>query len=359
MFLCAGFLSAGRGLCVGSLQDGFVYRERTEDVLNINLSELLESDWGQGVILLPEKRSCQFDVPVTFRGDGKWDADRCWANIEAGAVREMGLRLDFARAARMKPNFYALVRDYMAQEYVAEMGTNVLDHFEVSVSYGAGAGAAGKVELILTETGSKLSFRCGRDQKGNIDCNCVLDAIERHLQKMFYLNGGKSLLSAEQREAICAGVRASAPPIYHYKEYTEFWISEMDDLKKQGVGPHSSFSVKGSFTIRNNRLTITASGDTAAKNLGGIPRFNMTVYLMKKNKLVASKGMNKRVPVLSVKDGRYDMGVAYFDFEPPDPENKYSLRIDTGYQFESTSGNPWSSVATKMIPIEITETNVI
>ena len=325
-------------------------------MLTINITELMEEDWGQGIRLLPEKTSCQIEVPTRFRGDGNWDADRCWADIEAGAVREMGLRLDFARAARVKRGFFALVRDYVAQEYVEELGTDVLAHFEVSVSYGAGAGASATVDLTWRETGEKIKALVYRDKDGKLDCHEMIDALEKGLQKKFYWNTGKKLFSAAQREAICKKLNEKVEfKKYTYKSSYGFHIEQATIIPIAGVLGKGEYDVWGSIRVTNNKLKISAEADTKAKDEGGIPFFYMTVRLLKNGLVVDSKGLDRRIRVDSLHVGHIRMGVAYFDLEPASKFTEYELKIETGYQYSHPEGNPMSQRAIKIIPIEIVE----
>jgi hypothetical protein len=326
-------------------------------MLTINIAELMEEDWGQGIRLFPKKTSCQIEVPTRFRGDGNWDADRCWADIEAGAVREMGLRLDFARAARVKPGFYAQVRDYMAQSYVEELGTDVLAHFEVKVSSEARAGESATVDLTGRETGEKIKALAYRDKDENLDCQDVIDALEKGLQKRFYWRTGQKLFSAAQREAICKKLNEKVEfKKYTYKYSYRFYIEQDTHIPIAGVFSKGEYEIWGSIFISNNKLKIFAEAYTKAKDEGVTPYFYMTVSLLKYGKVVDSKGLDPGIRMDSLYPGRnIRMGVAYFNLEPASKFIEYELKIKTGYAYTLAEGKGWSKVARRNIPIEVVE----
>ena len=265
--------------------------------------------------------------------------------------------MDFALAARMKPNFYALVRDYMAQSYVQKLGADLLDHFEVSVSYGAGAGVSATVDLTLRETGERIKAQVYRDKDGNLDCHEMIDALEERLKKKFYWNTDQRLYSTAEREAICKELKGKADfKKYTYKRKHDFYIKQDTNIPKAGVFRKGDYEIWGSIFISNNKLKIFAEAYTESKDEGVTPYFYMTVSLLKYGNVVDSKGLDPGIRMDSLYPGRnIRMGGAHFNLEPASKSIEYELKIKSGYAYTLAGGKGWSKVARRNVPIEVVE----
>ncbi|WP_156085515.1 hypothetical protein [Billgrantia saliphila] len=139
-------------------------------------------------------------------------------------------------------------------------------------------------------------------------------------------------------------------PTLEYRELSvPFLETKRDYMFAEGVGIHATYNLRGHVTLRDNTLSVSAMGRTAASHLGSVDWF-VSATLRHGPLTIANQNLERGGISAWPDDDFTPIGHATFTL--PMPPRRLTLQLTGGYYFSSGPGNLASRTTSITFEIE-------
>ncbi len=327
----------------------------------------------KGISLLPPSTNDTIKIDLSYLGDGRLNFSNMLTQMEREYGKELGQRVALLPKALQDPEVMEPLKSLIIEQAIL-ITKNILTMFTFHPQSLGGQMIPCHIPVKMKGSGMLVSIYGCPSKGGVYELDRLVNELEDSYRKVLDLDSGEVIFSSSQRSVIRQNgtkwienlkeqyrnhladkFNYSKEEVYRYKEIKSYSFRTGSITFAQGVGVHGTFTLSGYIAIRNNKLSINVMGETALLMTNGIVAWNGTISLLKNGNPVASKSIqwtnagiwphekSKRVPV----------GAVGFNLGPPNPKDKWQLKFDVGYNYQTDGSSIPSTVrADKTIAVD-------